>query len=38
GNKLTDVKISSFDARRIHGSKKNIEILKECRVAIIVGH
>lgn len=38
GNKLTDIKISSFDARRIHGSKKNIEILKECRVAIIVGH
>lgn len=36
GEKLTDVKISSFDARRIHGSKKNIELLKECRVAIII--
>ncbi len=38
GNKLTDIKISSFDARRIHGSKNNIELLKKCRVAIIFGH
>lgn len=35
GDKLTDIKISSFDARHIHGSKRNIELLKECRVAII---
>jgi len=35
GNKSTDIKISSFDARRLHGSKKNIELLKECRVAIV---
>jgi len=38
GGKLTNVKISPFDARRIHGSKKNINLLKECRVAIIVGY
>jgi len=37
GTKMTYIKISSFDARRIHGSKKNIELLKECRVAIIIG-
>lgn len=37
GENQTDIKISSFDARRIHGSKKNIELLKECRVAIIFG-
>ncbi len=35
GNMLTDIKISSIDARRLHGSKNNIELLKECRVAII---
>lgn len=35
GDKLTNIKISSFDARRIHGSKKNLALLKECRVAII---
>ncbi len=38
GSKMTSVKISSFDARRIHGSKKNVNLLKECRVAIIVGY
>ncbi len=38
GTNMTSVKISSFDARRIHGSKKNINLLKECRVAIIVGY
>jgi hypothetical protein len=37
GNALTDIKISSFDARRIHGSKHNLQLLKECRVAIIIG-
>lgn len=38
GAKFTNIKISSFDARRIHGSKKNLNLLKECRVAIIVGY
>jgi len=33
----TDIVISSFDARRIHGSKKNLELLKECRIAVILG-
>lgn len=37
GNALTDLKISSFDARRIHGSKHNLQLLKECRIAIIIG-
>jgi len=37
GNALTDIKISSFDARRIHGSKHNLQLLKECRIAIIIG-
>ena len=37
GSKMHDIKISSFDARRIHGSKKNLALLKECRVAIIFG-
>ncbi len=37
GAKFTDIKISSFDARRIHGSKKNIDLLKECRIAFIIG-
>ncbi len=37
GLKPTNIKISSFDARRIHGSKKNLELIKECRVAIIFG-
>lgn len=37
GNRLSNIKISSFDARRIHGSKKNLQLLKECRVAIIFG-
>lgn len=37
GNAPTDIKISSFDARRIHGSKHNLQLLKECRIAIIIG-
>ncbi|HEX7320454.1 MAG TPA: hypothetical protein VF399_08880 [bacterium] len=37
GAKMTDIKISMFDARRIHGSKRNLALLKECRVAIIFG-
>jgi hypothetical protein len=38
GKNPTDIKISQLDARRIHGLQKNIELLKECRVAIIVGY
>jgi len=37
GKAGTDIKISGPDARRIHGSKNNIELLKECRLAIIFG-
>ena len=37
GKAGTDIKISEPDARRIHGSKNNIELLKECRLAIIFG-
>ena len=37
GSALTDIKIASFDARRIHGSKHNLQLLKECRIAIIIG-
>jgi hypothetical protein len=37
GNALTDIKISSLDARRMHGSKHNLQLLKECRIAIIIG-
>lgn len=37
GEARTDIKISGPDARRIHGSKNNIELLKECRLAIIFG-
>ncbi len=37
GKNMTDIKISSFDARRIHGSNKNLQLLKECRVAVIFG-
>lgn len=37
GSNFSDIKISSFDARRIHGSEKNLKLLKECRVVIIVG-
>lgn len=37
GEKMTNIKISSFDARRIHGSKKNLLLLRECRIAIIFG-
>jgi hypothetical protein len=32
----TDIRISSYDARRLHSSKKNINLLKECRIAIII--
>jgi hypothetical protein len=37
GDRRTDVKISSPDAQRIHGSQNNLKLLRECRVAIISG-
>ena len=37
GPHSTDVKISSADARRVHGSQSNIRLLRECRVVIISG-
>jgi hypothetical protein len=36
GANLTDIRISSYDARRMHGSKQNLNLLKECRIAIII--
>jgi len=38
GANPTDIRISSYDARRLHGSKKNLNLLKECRIAIIISH
>jgi hypothetical protein len=37
GGKATDIKISTADAQRIHGSQNNLNLLRECRVAIIFG-
>jgi len=37
GDRRTDVKISSPEAQRIHGSQNNLTLLRECRVAIISG-
>ena len=37
GPHRTDIKISSADARRVHGSQGNIRLLRECRVVIISG-
>lgn len=37
GDKKTDIIISASDARRIHGSKHNLNLLRECRVVILVG-
>ena len=36
GKHKTDITISRADALRIHGSQNNIDLLKECRVVIIV--
>ena len=35
GDNKTDIVISTADALRIHGSRNNIDLLKECRVVII---
>jgi hypothetical protein len=37
GPHRTDIKISSSDAKRVHGSLSNLELLRECRVVIISG-
>jgi len=37
GKKSTDIKISSADTQRIHSSHNNLNLLRECRVAVIVG-
>jgi hypothetical protein len=37
GDKNTDIVISASDARRIHGSKHNLNLLRECRVVILFG-
>jgi len=37
GTMQTDIVISLTDAQRIHGSKENVQLLKECRVVIIFG-
>jgi len=37
GDKRTDIKISTHDSQRIHGSQNNLNLLRECRVAIIFG-
>jgi hypothetical protein len=36
-SKQTDIVISFADARRIHGSKGNLQLLQECRVIIVSG-
>jgi hypothetical protein len=36
GAQQTNIRISSYDARRLHGSQKNLNLLKECRIAIII--
>ncbi len=37
GDTHTDIIISASDARRIHGSKNNLNSLRECRVVILFG-
>ncbi|KPL15722.1 hypothetical protein AMJ74_00930 [candidate division WOR_3 bacterium SM1_77] len=37
GEKPTDIKISSVDAQRIHSSQNKLNLLRECRVAIVFG-
>jgi hypothetical protein len=37
GSKSTDIVITTSDARLVHGSKENVQLLKECRVVIIFG-
>ena len=37
GRSRTDIIISESDAHRIHGSKNNLKLLRECRLAVIFG-
>ena len=37
GAGMTDIRISAFDARRLHGSRQILSLLDECRIAIIIG-
>jgi hypothetical protein len=37
GKKPANIKISSLDAQRIHSSQNNLNLLRECRVAIVSG-
>jgi hypothetical protein len=37
GSSRTDIKVSGSDGQRIHGSKNNLNLLRECRLAIIFG-
>jgi hypothetical protein len=37
GRARTDIIITESDAFRMHGSKNNLKLLKECRVAVIFG-
>jgi hypothetical protein len=37
GSSRTDIKVAQSDAKRIHGSKNNLNLLRECRLAIIFG-
>jgi hypothetical protein len=34
-NRRTDIRISSADAQHLHGSQNNLNLLRECRVAVI---
>ncbi len=38
GDLGTDIRIPAAAAQRIHGSQNNLALLRECRVAVIVGH
>lgn len=37
GSSQTVIRISNSDAQRIHGSKNNLNLLRECRLAVIFG-
>lgn len=37
GSSGVDIKISDQDGQRIHGSKNNLNLLRECRIAVIFG-
>ena len=37
GSANTDIEIADSDGQRIHGSKSNLNLLRECRIAVIFG-